>query len=115
MAMIHLRHGSPKSRDTKRFKQESQASDLANHHRRRTPCDDDGFGSIATGSSRRQVRPCLPCPDCDRFLQRSQLLRCAAKRHAHTRMNALPTGAKQDGLGAFLRMPVGHRMHHMPH
>ena len=38
------------------------------------------------------------------------------KRHGTPRNEGFTNGAaKRDGLGAFLRMPVSHRMHHVPH
>src|SRR6185437_5153456 len=35
------------------------------------------YGSFATGSSRRQVRPCPLCPDCDEIPHRSEMTRGA--------------------------------------
>src|ERR1700704_2821144 len=56
--------------------------------------------TIATGSSRQQIRPCSLCPDCDRFLRCSQISRCA-KANA----NDIDFGSKVRCVGGMTAVP----------
>jgi hypothetical protein len=68
------------------------------------------LGSFATGSSRQQARPCPLCPGGDQIRHRSEMTRCAIKRHryVHWRISSAATSIGGEtvifGASAVLRL-----------